>query len=110
MEHMAKLGFMFVKHKDESNNWKESKGQKIEDKVLQTIAKGEVYPVTPFMNGIFWVCIGMTFLNVDIMKRTCTCRGWEMLGILCEHAATIILSIGQHVADFVQDWYSQCKS
>ena len=57
------------------------------------------------MNGIFGVCIRKTFLNVDIMKRTCTCRGWEMSGIPCEHAAAVILSIGQNVVDFVQDWY-----
>ncbi|RVW21733.1 hypothetical protein CK203_108210 [Vitis vinifera] len=72
MEHMAKLGSMLVKHKEESNNWKECIGPKIEEKVQQKIAKGEVYPVTPFMNGIFGVSIGTTFLNVDIMKRTCT--------------------------------------
>ncbi|RVW92381.1 hypothetical protein CK203_032450 [Vitis vinifera] len=45
---------------------------KIEEKVQQKIAKGEVYSVTPFMNGIFGVSIGTTFLNVDIIKRTCT--------------------------------------
>eukprot|EP00261_Vitis_vinifera_P038379 XP_019079622.1 PREDICTED: uncharacterized protein LOC109121562 [Vitis vinifera] len=105
MEHMAKLGSMLVKHKEESNNWKGCIGPKIEEKVQQKIAKGEVYPVTPFMNGIFGVSIGTTFLNVDIIKRTCTCRGWEMLGIPCEHAAAVILSIGQNVVDFVQDWY-----
>ena len=64
-----------------------------------------MYPVTPFMKGIFGVSIGTTFLNVDIMKRTCTCRGWEMLGIPCENATTVILSIGQNVVDFIQDWY-----
>ena len=79
MEQMAKLGSMLVKHKEESNNWKGSVEPKIEDKVLQKIAKCEVYPVTSFMNGIFGVCIWMTFLNVDIMKHTCTCRGWESL-------------------------------
>ena len=73
--------------------------------MLQKIAKGEMYPITPLMNGIFRVYIGMTFLNVDILKHTCTCRGWQMMGILCEHATTVILSIGQNVADFVQDWY-----
>ncbi|XP_034710658.1 uncharacterized protein LOC117933406 [Vitis riparia] len=105
MEHMAKLGSMLVKHKEESNNWKGCIGPKIEEKVQQKIAKGEVYLVTPFMNGIFGISIRTTFLNVDIMKRTCTCRGWEMLGIPCEHATTVILSIGQNVVDFVQDWY-----
>ena len=55
LEHMSKLGSMLVKHKEESNNWKGSIGLKIEDKVLQNIAKGEVYPMTPFMNGVFGV-------------------------------------------------------
>ena len=57
------------------------------------------------MNGIFGVCIRKTFLNVDIMKRTCICKGWEMLGIPCEHAVVVILPIGKNVVDFVQDWY-----
>ena len=64
-----------------------------------------MYLVTLFMNIIFGVSIGMTFLNVDLRKHTCTCRGWEILGIPCEHAITVILSIGQNVVDFVQDWY-----
>ena len=72
---------------------------------MHNIVKGEVYQITPFMNGIFGVCIRRAFLNVDIMNGTCTCRGWQMLGILCEHATTIILSIGQNVVDFVEYWY-----
>ena len=105
MEHMAKLGSMLVKHKEQSNNWKWSLRPQIEEKILQNISKGEVYPVTAFMNGIFRVCIGRAFLNVDIMKRTCTCRGWQMFGILCEHATIVILSISHNVADFVDDCY-----
>ena len=78
---------------------------KIEDKVLQNVAKREVYPVTPFMNEVFGVCIGRALLNVDIMNCTCTCRGWKMLGIPREHTVTVIISIGQNVTDFVDDWY-----
>ncbi|RVW81779.1 hypothetical protein CK203_049535 [Vitis vinifera] len=69
-------GSMFVKHKDESNNWKGSTGQKLKTKCCRKLP-----------------------------RHTCTCRGWQMMGILCEHATTVILSIGQNVADFVQDWY-----
>ena len=105
MEHITKLGAMLVKHKQESYNWKGSIGPKIEEKMTHNIVKGEVYPITPFMNGIFGVCIRRAFLNVDIMNQTCTCRVWQMLGILCEHATTIILSIGQNVVDFVEYWY-----
>ena len=73
-------------------------GPKIEDKVLQN-------PVTSFMNGVFGVCIERALLNVNIMNHTCTCRGWKMLGIPCEHAAIVIISIGQNVTDFVDDCY-----
>ena len=99
MEHIAKLDSMLVKHKGESNNWKGSIGPKIEENVLQNIANGEVYLITPFMNDILGVCIEMTFLNVDIMKCTCICRSWEMLGVPCERATSVILSIGHNVAD-----------
>ena len=39
LEHMSKLASMLVKHKEESKNWKGRIGPKIEDKVLQNIAK-----------------------------------------------------------------------
>ncbi|KAL6350754.1 hypothetical protein AAG906_028222 [Vitis piasezkii] len=103
--HMSKLGSMLVKYKEESNNWKWCIDPKIEDKVLQNIAKGEVYPVTMFMNGVFGVCIGRALLNVNIMNCTCTCRGWQMLGIPCQHATVVIISIGQNVIDFIDDCY-----
>ena len=105
LEHMSKLGSMLVKHKEESNKWKLSIGPKIEDKMLQNIANDQMYLVTPFMNGVFGVCIRRALLNVDIMNRTCTCRGWEMLGIPCEHVVAVIVSIGQNVTDFVDDCY-----
>ncbi|XP_019077071.1 uncharacterized protein LOC109122993 [Vitis vinifera] len=102
---MSKLASMLVKHQEESKNWKGCIGPKIEAKVQENIAKGAVYPVTPFKNGVFGVCIGRALLNVDILNRTCTCRGWQMLGIPCEHAIAVIISIGQNVTDFVDDCY-----
>ena len=106
LEHMSKLGSMLVKHKEESNNWKGFIGPKIEDKVLQNIENGEMYPVTPFMNGVFGVCIGGALLNVDIINRTCTYRGWQMLGIPCEHVAAAIIFIGQNITNFINDYYN----
>ncbi|RVW81075.1 hypothetical protein CK203_045361 [Vitis vinifera] len=105
LEHMSKLASMLVKHQEESKNWKGCIGPKIEAKVQENIAKGAVYPVTPFKNGVFGVCIGRALLNVDILNHTCTCRGWQMLGISYEHATAVIISIGQNVTDFVDDCY-----
>ncbi|KAL6323592.1 hypothetical protein AAG906_039183 [Vitis piasezkii] len=53
LEHMSKLASMLVKHQEESKNWKGCIGPKIEAKVQENIAKGAVYPVTPFKNGVF---------------------------------------------------------
>ena len=39
MEHMVKLGSMFVKHKDESNNWKGSTGQKLKTKCCRKLPR-----------------------------------------------------------------------
>ena len=57
------------------------------------------------MNGFFTICIGKSFVNVDMFNRSCTCREWKMVGIPCEHAYATILLIGQNVVDFVDDWY-----
>ena len=105
MEHMIKLGAMVVKHKEESITWKGSIGPNIEEKVMLNITKGEAYPVTPLMNGILGVYIGKSILYVDIMNQTCTCKAWQMVGIPCEHACAALLSTGQNVSDFVEDYY-----
>ena len=57
------------------------------------------------MNGFFTISTGKAFVNVDMFNRSCTCREWQMVGIPCDHACVAILSIGQNVVDFVDDWY-----
>ena len=105
MEHMAKLGAMLVKQKEESTTWEGSIGPKIKEKVMLNITKGEAYPVNLLTNGVFGVCIGRSIFNVDIMNRTCTCKAWHMLGIPCEHACAALLSTSQNIYDFVEDCY-----
>ena len=103
IEHMTKLGAMLVKHKAESNVWKGIIRPKIEEKVKINIAKWEVYLVSPFMETFYVVFVGDLVLNVDIKERSYTCCGWKMSSIPCDHACTILLSIGQNVADFVDE-------
>ena len=54
---MTKLGAMFVKHKDEINDWKGIIGPKIEEKVKINIVKWEVYTVSPIHGDLFlYIC------------------------------------------------------
>ena len=108
---MIKLGVMLVKHKEELNNWKSVIGLKIEDKVLGNITKGEGHPIYPFMNSLFGVSMGMTYVNVHMGNKTCKCKAWQMSGIPCEHACAIILSLGQNVTYLlINGSHCRCKS
>ena len=55
------------------------------------IAKGEAYHISPFMGNFFGVFVGETIYNVNIHERTCTCCGYNLFSIPCEHAYAVIL-------------------
>ena len=78
MDHLIKLGDMLVKHKEKLLKWKGSIGPRIEIKILVNVIKGEGYVANPFMNTKSGVLIGMVFVIIDLMNRTCTCMIWKM--------------------------------
>ena len=49
---------------------------------------------------------------VDIAKRTCECRKWQITGVPCHHALYFILKLrgeGAEIWNFVDDYYSVAK-
>jgi len=44
--------------------------------------------------------------SVDMNDNTCGCRKWQMIGIPCVHAASVIIGKKQKVEDYVVDWYT----
>lgn len=42
---------------------------------------------------------------VEISKRTCTCNLWELVGIPCRHAVSVLGFRNQFPEDFVDDYY-----
>lgn len=46
---------------------------------------------------------------VDLAKRTCTCRKWDITGIPCQHAIAAIYVKDQDPAGYVDSCYSQKK-
>jgi hypothetical protein len=43
---------------------------------------------------------------VDLGKKTCGCRQWEMIGIPCAHAVCAILFDCGDLEDYVDEYYS----
>ena len=102
---MTKLRAMLIKHKAESNQWKGIIRPKIEEKMKNNIAKSEPYYVSPLRETFFGVFIGETIYNVNIMAKTCTCRGYDLFGIPYGHAYAVTLFLQQTVVDFFDDMF-----
>ncbi|XP_023634337.1 uncharacterized protein LOC111829475 [Capsella rubella] len=45
--------------------------------------------------------------SVDMDKRTCGCRKWQMVGITCIHAASVIIGEREKVENYVVEYYTQ---
>lgn len=44
---------------------------------------------------------------VDIMKKSCSCREWDLTGIPCQHAVCAIYFNNSHPEQFVDHWYTK---
>ncbi|GJU17804.1 putative reverse transcriptase domain-containing protein [Tanacetum coccineum] len=46
---------------------------------------------------------GLKAFNVEIDKKTCSCRQWQISGIRCPHLITAMYFLGNNLDDFVSD-------
>ena len=60
---------------------------------------------TPGPNGVSQVHENNASYTVNMDKRTCSCRRWDLTGIPCRHALKLIKDKKLHVEDFVADCY-----
>ena len=49
---------------------------------------------------------GMTH-TVCLDKKTCTCRSWELSGILCQHRICALVHNKQDPKDHISIWYHE---
>ncbi|KAK8918360.1 hypothetical protein KSP39_PZI021980 [Platanthera zijinensis] len=51
-----------------------------------------------------WIGVKWT---VDLGARSCSCRRWDLTGILCVHAISCIFYRRENVEDYVENWYKR---
>ncbi|CAN1241566.1 hypothetical protein LINPERPRIM_LOCUS5027 [Linum perenne] len=44
--------------------------------------------------------------SVQLDDAKCSCRSWELTGVLCPHAITCIISEGKDPEQYISDWYT----
>ena len=47
--------------------------------------------------------------TVNLPSRSCTCRKWDLSGIPCRHAVSVIRENSLEVDDFISDYYLTSK-
>ena len=87
---MDKLGSLLVEYKNGLVKWNRCIGPKTKEKILLDASKGENYMTYLHLGSSMKVSNGKTFLEVDLMERTCTCKAWQMSGIPCDHICAVI--------------------
>nr|GEX38110.1 transposase, MuDR, plant [Tanacetum cinerariifolium] len=55
----------------------------------------------------FEVRNGYERFKVDERSRTCSCRGWQLFGIPCEHGIVAIYFLHKDPKNYVFDWYNK---
>lgn len=61
--------------------------------------------VTRSTNGMYEVKLGWCTYHVSLERRTCTCKKFEICGILCEHAYGVMLQKKLAPENFVCHWF-----
>ncbi|XP_056688557.1 uncharacterized protein [Spinacia oleracea] len=78
---------------------------RIQAKLEEEKVKAANCDVVPSTDTLFNVKYYLDQLTVDLEKRTCSCRKWDMLGIPCCHVIPYIFFQHKEAEDFVDECY-----
>ncbi|KAJ8424121.1 hypothetical protein Cgig2_009705 [Carnegiea gigantea] len=109
MKGATKLGKKMDKHKQETMKWKNGLGERIEQKLADTYQKmGCIAAVECYNLLLGEYSVELTNsrkLAVKLGQQSCTCRVWQMRGILCCHVLAVIAKANLWVYDYVHPIY-----
>ncbi|XP_062089264.1 uncharacterized protein LOC133795824 [Humulus lupulus] len=98
----------FFQKKESIAKWTQPIGKKI----LEIIEKHKEVAKNSFVtragtHRLLVNCHNGDILVVDMEKKTCDCRRYQLSGIGCGHALACIWSNGHNVMDYVHDYYKK---
>ncbi|XP_074283786.1 uncharacterized protein LOC141608324 [Silene latifolia] len=80
---------------------------RVQDKLEEEKELAAAYKVLPSSTTLFQVKHGIDEVKVDLVKRTCTCKKWDLTGIPCSHAVAAIFDRHGQAEDYVYDMYKK---
>lgn len=80
---------------------------RIQKKLEEAKEKAAECNVIPSSITVFQVSHLMDDVCVDLEKKTCTCKVWDLSGIPCFHAVSCIFFCHRKAEDYVANWYTK---
>lgn len=110
MEHIRNhLTIWFVERQTLGSSWASILVPSAEKIVLEAITDSHCYQVLRANKVEFEIVSSERTNIVDIQRRCCSCRRWQIYGIPCAHAAAALLSCGEDVRHYAQECFSVNK-
>ncbi|XVF59285.1 hypothetical protein PTKIN_Ptkin07bG0263300 [Pterospermum kingtungense] len=88
------------------SKWKNSYGPLIKEKFDDSKKEGVDWQVRWNGEKGCEVKKGNKQYTVDLPKKLCSCRSWQLTGIPCPHACCAIWNDGKNPDDFIHKWYN----
>ena len=91
------------------SKWKGNHRHLIMDKLEKNMIESSKWRV--HFNGVvgYEVKKGKKSYAVDLNKRICACKAWNVPGIPCCHAICAILDKKEDLEDYIHEWYHKDK-
>ncbi|KAG0447865.1 hypothetical protein HPP92_028134 [Vanilla planifolia] len=100
------LTFWFHNRRNIGLSWTSILVPSAEKLILEAIADSNCYQVLRANKVEFEIVSSERTNIVDIQRRCCSCRRWQIYGIPCAHAAAALLSCGEDVRLYAQECFS----
>nr|XP_043608881.1 uncharacterized protein LOC122580681 [Erigeron canadensis] len=100
----GKLMELIYTRRVDSNKWTTTLTPSMEEKLKNEASKAQSFQVMPSHTSVFEVR-GESVEKVDISQWDCSCRGWQLAGLPCCHAISVIECIGRSVYDYCSRYF-----
>ncbi|XP_050209237.2 uncharacterized protein LOC126659951 [Mercurialis annua] len=95
------------KNRDTCDKWICDFGPRIRKKLYESCLGSTSCHLLDSGNNAFEIEYKGDTYAVDLRKRTCPCRGWDLTGIPCVHAVCAIQHQGKNPEDFVHSYFGK---
>ncbi|XP_020242912.1 uncharacterized protein LOC109821129 [Asparagus officinalis] len=100
-----KIMRMSFERREASHKWTTTFVPTVEEHLIQINEQSRCLSAIPSTTGRYEV-YDLPTVEVDLNERTCTCHEWQVVGLPCKHAATVIRQNMDTLYSYISHYFS----